>query len=529
MQFVSLGFAAFLAAVFVLYYLLPKRFQWILLLIASYVFYFFAGKTYLIFITVTSVTVYLLGRRIGALSEEQSAYLKAHKAELSAEEKKAYKAGIKKKKRTALLVGLLINLGILAALKYTNFAVRNINSVLSAFGAQGELQLVDFVLPMGISFYTFQAVGYLIDVWRGNYPPEKSLPKFMLFVSFFPQLIQGPISRFNDLSQTLYAPHDFDKKGVTNGFRRVLWGYFKKMVIADRLLTAVTGIIDAPDVYGGIFVFIGMLLYAVELYADFTGGIDITIGIAEMFGIKVKENFDRPYLSKNIEEYWRRWHITMGTWFRDYIFYPLSASKPMLKFVKKSRAALGDGFGKRLPLYVSTLIVWFATGIWHGASWNFIVWGLLNGFVIIISQELQPFYAWFHAHVKVEGTKIWDAFRVVRTFVLMCFIRSLDCYPTVGTTFKMMGEIFLRPNFAAVTGQAFIDLGLGAGDYIVAAVGVVAMTAVSLVGIKRPVRDRLSDNTFVNCASFVVLALAIVIFGAYGIDYDASRFIYGQF
>ena len=368
-----------------------------------------------------------------------------------------------------------------------------------------------------------------MDVWRGNYPPEKNLGKFMLFVSFFPQLIQGPISRFNELSETLYAPHDFEAENFRSGLMRVLWGYFKKVVIADRMLTAVTAIIDNTQTYSGIFVFIGMVFYAVELYADFTGGIDITIGIARMLGIRMAENFQRPYLSENIEEYWRRWHITMGTWFRDYIFYPLSVSKPTLRFAKKSRALLGDGFGKRLPVYVTTLIVWFATGIWHGASWNFIVWGLLNGIVIILSQELQPFYAWFHSHVKVEGTKIWRAFRVLRTFILMCFLRSLDCYASVGETLRMAASIFTRPNFGAVSAQSFLSLGLNGSDYLLLLLGTLLMIFVSVLGIKKPVLERLNEKPGVCGAIFVTLTLAILIFGAYGIDYDAARFIYAQF
>ena len=271
MLFTSYEFLGFLVLVFALYYLVPKKCQWIVLLVCSYLFYFIANPYYLIYISVTTLTVYFLGCRIEKLHEQQSHYLKAHKAELGKEEKKAYKKGIQKKQLRLLLAALLINLGILAVVKYTNFAIVNINSLLHFFGSGKELGVLDLLLPMGISFYTFQAVGYIIDVYRGTCPAEKNLFKFALFVSFFPQLVQGPISRFNDLSRTLYEEHSFRWETLSRGLQRILWGYFKKLVIADRILVAVNALIRNPDTYQGAFVLVGMLFYALELYAYFTG------------------------------------------------------------------------------------------------------------------------------------------------------------------------------------------------------------------------------------------------------------------
>ena len=279
-----------------------------------------------------------------------------------------------------------MNLGILAVLKYTNFAIANVNGIAALFTGRHSIARVNLVLPLGISFYTFQTMGYVIDVYRGKAEAEKNIFKMALFTSFFPQLIQGPISRFGELSQTLYAPHRFDFRTVWFGLERVLWGYFKKLVIADRIVVAVNAIVGQPDIYSGFYVFCGMLFYAAELYADFTGGIDITIGIAQMFGIQLAENFERPYFSKNIAEYWRRWHITMGTWFKDYLFYPLSASMPVLSMSTFCRKHFGAAAGRRIPVYFVTLVVWFATGIWHGASWNFVLWGVYFGIIIIIEK-----------------------------------------------------------------------------------------------------------------------------------------------
>ena len=529
MLFTSFGFILFLAILLPVYYLVPRRIQWMVLLAASYIFYAFAGWGCLVFIAVTTVSAWYGARQMDRLQRRQSAYLKARKDILTSEEKKAYKAQVKRKKFRWFLGILLLNFGILAVLKYTNFAIVNLNALLGAFGGE-PLGLVDLLLPMGISFYTFQTIGYVIDVYRGKYPAQENLPRFALFVSFFPQLVQGPISRYDDLGPQLLAEHPFEKKTVAFGLERVLWGYFKKVVIADRLLTAVTAIIGEPETYQGIFVLTGMFLYAVELYADFTGGIDITIGIAQAMGIGVKENFIRPYFSKNIEEYWRRWHITMGTWFRDYIFYPASVSKPMLAISKKSRTLLGPELGKRVPVYLATMLTWFVTGLWHGASWNFIVWGLLNGLVIILSQECAPLYRRFHSRFHVDGTWGWKVFQVIRTFWLMSALRSLDCYRDVPLTFSMVGTIFTRFSLTPLWDGSMMELGLGTGDWIVAGLGCLLMLGVSLRQRHGSVREQLAAApAAVRYGVVMALTFAVLIFGAYGIGYDASQFIYNQF
>ena len=331
-MFTSYAFAGFLAAVFVLYYVIPRRFQWMLLLAASLLFYFYAGKSYLVFIFLTGITVYASGRWMAKFDAELERYIQEIRSggipKPSREEKKAYKKKINGKKKRVMLLCLFLNIGILAVLKYTNFFIDNINYFRELSGAQ-PFSFMNLILPMGISFYTFQAVGYLLDVYWNKCRPQKNIFRFLLFVSFFPQLVQGPISRYGDMSETLYGGHSFDWKQVRFGLERILWGYFKKLVIADRISAAVGMLMEDPDYYTGAFVVVGMLFYAVQLYADFTGGIDITIGIAQVFGIRLEENFVRPFFSKNIAEYWRRWHITMGTWFRDYVFYPFSISRPL--------------------------------------------------------------------------------------------------------------------------------------------------------------------------------------------------------
>lgn len=525
MLFTSHNFVIFILLLFIIYYLIPKRFQWVLLLLASYIFYYFAGIKYLIYILFTTVSSYLITRKITSQKELQDAYLKTQKETLTREEKKKYKAAMKSRRFRWLLICLFLNFGILAVLKYSDFAIYNINRIFNQ-----ELSFFQFILPLGISFYTFQTMGYVIDVYREKYPAEKNLFRLALFISFFPQLIQGPISRFNDLKETMFEKHSFDGHNISFGATRILWGYFKKLIIADRLLIAVNTIIGDPDKYQGAYVLLGMFFYAIELYSDFTGGIDITIGIAEVLGIRIKENFIRPYFSKSIVEYWRRWHITLGTWFKEYLFYPISVCKPMLNLSKTSRARFGENIGKRIPVYIATLLVWFTTGFWHGGSWNFIVWGLANGVIILISQECAPLYAKFHQRCHVEHTFYYRLFQIARTFWLMSFLRTFDCYQDVSTTLKMYGSIVTKLNLGDLLSGGFMGLGLKLSDYIVLILAVLTILTVSLVQRRGSVRVKLATKPIlVRYAVYFLLFFSILIFGAYGTGYDASQFIYSQF
>ena len=530
MFFTSYEFIGFIIALFLLYYIVPQKWQWQLLLVASYAFYFAAGLKYLIYILATTVTIYAASRSIEQNQAAQTLYIKEHKAGLSKEEKKAYKDKCHKVRFRFLLLCLLVNLGILAVLKYTNFFIQNINGIMDAFGQTGHLSFVALALPLGISFYTFQAISYLLDVYRGTITAEKNIFRFALFVSFFPLLIQGPISRYGDLSPSLFEQHKFDSKTVSYGLQRMLWGYFKKMVIADRILAGVSCIINEPQTYNGAYAFVGMFFYTLELYADFTGGIDITIGIAQTMGITVQENFNRPYFSKSLKEYWRRWHISMCAWFRDYVFYPVSICKPMQKFSKFSRAHFGERVGKRLPVYISSFIVWLATGIWHGASWNFVVWGLANWLVLMVSEEFEPLYDKFHNRFGFSNKWGYKLFQVARTFALICILNLFDCFEKVSTTFQMIASVFTARNWRVLWDGSLLNIGLSAVDYGILAVGVVILLVVSLLQRKGSVRDRVALKAYpVRVCVWFGLFLLVLLLGAYGIGYDASQFIYNRF
>ena len=541
MLFTSYAFIGFLFLLVALYYVLPKKAQWPLLLLGSYVFYYYAGWTFLFYILAVTIITYVAGLLISRNKKSADARFSEMKEldksgsaspeEVGKEARKKFKEKEKSRRRKIMAIGITLALLILAVVKYTNFTIYNINGILSAFHAPKRINFLTIALPTGISFYTFQAVSYVIDVYRDRHEAQTNFFKYALFVSFFPQLVQGPISRYGDLSKELYSPHSFSGRTMERGFQRVLWGYFKKLVIADRILPAVNTMIDTPENFKGAYVFLVMMFYALELYADFTGGIDITIGIAEMLGIPVKENFERPFFSKNIAEYWRRWHITMGTWFTDYIFYPISVSGPMLKLSKWSRKHLGEKVGKRLPVYLASFIVWFTTGIWHGASWNFIVWGLGNFVVIMISQELEPLYRKFHKKVNTDGSTVYKTFQVGRTILIMSALRLFDCYRNVPLTFKMFGTMFTTWNWNTLGNGTLLQLGISRADYVILAIGTILLIVVSMFARSGSVRDKLEKKLPMpgRWILFTVLLLLILVFGAYGQGYDASQFIYNQF
>ncbi len=529
MQFTSFSFILFAALTLIVYYLVPRRTQWWVLLAASLGFYAFAGWECMIFILYTAAVTYLTARLMQKRADREDAYVEENRATLTKEERKAYRAKEKKKRLRILTVGLILGFGMLAVLKYTAFAVGNVNSILSAFGAQA-LTVPSLLLPLGISFYTFQSMGYLIDVYRKKVRAEDNFAKLLLFVSFFPQLLQGPISRFGDLQEQLIGEHAFNGENVRAGLFRVVWGYFKKLIVADTAMIGIKTLIEQSDKFDGVYVFLLILLYSAQIYGDFTGGIDITIGLSEAMGIRLAENFNRPFASRSTKEYWNRWHITMGTWFTDYIFYPLSVSKGMQKLSLTATKRFGKGFGMRLPVYTATIATWFLTGLWHGAGWNFIVWGLLNCLVILVSRECEPLYRRFYKRFpSLADNSIWIAWQMTRTFLLMGLIRSLDCYRDVPLTFRLWGSMLTKWNVGELFTGGLTSFGLGLAEWCVILGGIVVINIFDRLGRETPVHRRAAQKPVVWFAAACALVVLILIFGAYGIGYDASQFIYQQF
>ncbi len=518
MSFTSYSFLLFAGVLIAVYYWVPKRFQWWLLLLASWVFYLAAGWEYAGFLLTTILTTYLSVRAMGKNLRQRDEVL----ASLSREEKRELKAKVKSRNKRIMLSCIVLNFAILAVCKSC------LVSPFRALADRGPLTLLTLGLPLGISFYMFQSMGYVIDVYREKGKPEENFFKLALFASFFPQLIQGPISKFSQLAPTLFEPHDYDRKEVSFGLQRMLWGYFKKLVIADRIAPAVMAL-NAGD-YTGVSFLVLTVFYAVRIYGDFTGGIDIAIGLGQCLGVRMPENFIRPFFSKNIAEYWRRWHITLGEWMKDYIFFPISVSGPMRDLSKAARKKLGK-FGKRLPVYVASVATWFVTGIWHGLTPNFILWGMLNCAVIVVSEELTPLYERFHNRFRLKEKPLYGVFEMVRMFFLMNLIRACDLFPNVGEYFRRLGSLFVNPNLSALRDGTLMELGLTGLDYAIVFFGCLLLLAVSILEeTKGSVREILWQKPpALRWSLMFLLLVTVLLMGSYGIGYDASNFIYNQF
>ena len=325
------------------------------------------------------------------------------------------------KRRLITALTLVLNFGILGVLKYTNFIIFNFNQI-----AHGHLSFVDFALPIGISFYTFQSMGYLLDVCWKRQEVERSLLRFALFVSFFPQILQGPIGRFSRLAEQLYAEHRPDPVRTERAVLRILWGFFKKMVIADNAVYFVNALFDDYQQYPGLAVF-AVLAYSVQLYGDFSGGIDVVIGIGMLFGIDLDENFRRPYFAVSISDFWHRWHITLGL------------SGWMGKFKKFCRNKFGKQIARTLPIAVANVIVFLVVGVWHGAAWKYIIYGLYNGLIIGVSGMLTNVFRDMKKKCGIaKDSAGFHLFQVVRTFVLVNISWFFDRADTVGQAFAMM-------------------------------------------------------------------------------------------
>ena len=401
----SFAFLFFFGVLFIVYYLpFVKRYQWILLLAASYIFYGLAGNHNLIYIVITTVVTHIGANLLDQKNGIQEDYVKSQKGILPKAEIKAYKEKIKKEKQKISFVCIFINLGLLVVIKYGRFLAGNIGLI---FGKPNlaELSFLQIAVPLGISYYTLISIGYLLDVSKGKCRSEKNFFKTALFVSYFPQITQGPFSRFPDMAEKLFGKHDFSYEKLSYGCQRILWGFFKKMVIADRMKPMVDTIFGNYQEYSGFSLALGCMYFAIQLYADFSGYMDIVCGCSHVLGIELAENFKRPFLSKSLAEYWRRWHITLNAWFRDYLFYPLSISKAAVKFGRIGKKIFPPSIAKLTPSIFAMSIIWMATGIWHDASWKYVFWGICNGAIIIASMCLEPWFVSLREklHIKEEN------------------------------------------------------------------------------------------------------------------------------
>lgn len=420
MELYSILFISFMAIGLLGYYTIFHKQQWIWLLILSLAFYWYCGSEGIFYITFTSFTTWLGAKLMGQVDGENT----------------------KKKRKAILFFILILNFGLLFYLKYVNVIFSWSKSL---------------IIPLGISFYMFQAMGYLIDVYNGKYKAEANFAKLLLFLSFFPQLIQGPINRYDAMREQYEKKHQFSYDKARFAMYRIGYGMLKKFAIADILYGMIdfclgcdiSGnlLVDMEEIlsYPGSAFVVGIFLYAIYQYADFSGGIDMVIGVAELFDIQMAENFRQPYFATSLAEFWRRWHISLGKWMRDYVFYPFVLTKPMRDFGKWLKKNTSKHLGVVIPTVLGNLLVFFLVGAWHGASIHFVVWGIYNGLIIGLADLFAPLFKKINTclHIPVKS-KVMYVFRVVRTFLIVCIGGYFDRICDMRLAFQMMKDSFFN-------------------------------------------------------------------------------------
>lgn len=500
MSFFSLQFLLFFVILFFLYYAVPKKVQWVLLLFASAFFYLSISWGYAAFLFLSIAITYLGSRIMGNFSALAKEKLKAEG--LTKDDKKHIKKSYRDKKQIVLSLLLIINLGILAFFKYYHF--------LDVFNG------LSLILPLGISFYTFTSIGYCIDIFREEYEVEKNPFKYALFVSFFPHIMQGPISKFSTLMPELIKEHQFDYDKTTNGLKLMAWGFVKKFVLAGQMELFINMVSEKNS--SGIILILSTILYAFYIYADFSGYMDIVKGLSCCLGIKIAENFNQPYFSESVAEYWRRWHITLGEWFRNYLFYPIVRAKWCQGLSK---------YAKQLPAVVGLFIVWLCTGIWHGASLHYAVWGLYYGVLIIGAMLLKGHFEALGNKLKINvESKFFKTFRVLRTFFFVCVGYVFFQQPSMEKVFHVFSSS-LRAMYHLDFSLHLNNLGLGIQTLAICAFSPLLIISVWFIQRKTSIIYLISKKPFFIRYLFYALALWTIVF--LGAAFGENRFIYFQF
>lgn len=508
-NFTSFYFLCFYAFILIIYYLIPKKTQWIFLLFASVAFYLLTGNGALILYPVAASLAAYLAIRSMAGTEDG------------------------KKRRLALLFSVILLIGALIILKYINFGINTVNGVLSLWGAEENvIHGFHFLVPLGISFYTFSILGYVVDVYNGIAEPQKNFFRLALYGMYFPAVLSGPILRYREDGEQFFEPHPFDYRQVTFGLQRMVWGFFKTLVISERMNLVVNTVYDNYAQYPGIYIWIATVCFAFQLYTNFSGSMDIVLGMSQTFGIRLPENFETPFFSKNISEYWRRWHITLGVWMKEYVFYPLLRTNAFGSLGKKLRKKFGKKRGKQFTTFLAMFLLWFTVGIWHGGEWKFVIGsGLLHWFYIVSGELLQPFFEKIMEKFHINPKSRWlNGFRILRTFFLVnigfVFFRA----SSAADAFRMLKEGIAVWNPGVLFNGSLFTLGLDVIEATIAVVSLLILLAVSILQQKGSVRERIEKKKLpVRFLIWYALLFYIILLGHYGPDYSAAEFIYQGF
>ena len=497
MLFNSYNFLIFFPIVTLIYFVIPHKVRYIWLLIASYYFYMCWNAKYALILLFSTAITYASGRLIDRTNKKEDSKTN------------------RKRKKVFVALSFIINLSILFLFKYFDFAVENINKVLGLLHMQLLNPAFDVVLPVGISFYIFQALSYTMDVYRKDVNAEKNFLKYALFVSFFPQLVAGPIERSKNLLDQINERHYFNFQRIKDGILLMIWGLFQKIVIADRVAIVVDNVFNNFPQYGGVYVIVAVILFAFQIYCDFAGYSTMAIGAAKVMGFKLMENFNAPYMSMSVAEFWRRWHISLSTWFKDYLYIPLG----------------GNRKGK-IRKYVNIMIVFLVSGLWHGASWSFIVWGGLNGLFQIIGAELKKIRDWlvqkFNLNRETASHKIY---KILVTFLLIDFTWIFFRAKSLKAAWEMIKSIFTVHNPWVLFDESLYKLGLERKEFQLMIIAILILIVADFIkwrgySIRKWVYKQ---ERWFRWAFYIISILAVSIFGIWGPAFSESAFIYFQF
>ena len=511
-----------------LYAILPQKFRRISLLLSSYVFFWAVSGKLIAYLVFSTLSIHHTGIWLSGVQGECDRLIETS----GKEKRKEIKARSLKKQRLIVAFAVAVHIGLLLVLKYTPFFASNLNTLFGWLDIPLTLTVPSFVLPIGISFYTLQAVSYIFDVYRRKIPADRNLLRLALFMGFFPQIMEGPICRYSETAAQLWEAPKLRYQNLTFGIQRILFGLLKKIVIADRLNLLIKNVFSGYENYDGFVIAVAAVCYTIQLYMDFSGTMDLVIGSGQIFGIKLPENFKQPFFSKTISEFWKRWHITLGAWFKDYIFYPLSMSKPLKKLTGRARKRLGNHFGPLMAGAIALFCVWFCNGLWHGTGWNYIFFGMYHFGLILMGSIVEPLVLKITGKLHIQRSSFpYRCIQIVRTTVLVCVGELFFRAHGLRAGFSMFKRIFTNFSLSTVQDRSIFTFGMDKHDCLIV---LLTLLVIFIVGALKEqniaVRERLATkNIAVRFAAYYALILSIVIFGAYGAGYVPVDPIYAGF
>lgn len=522
MTYNSLAFFVFLFFFFIVYFLMPNiRLRQIIILTGNLIFYSFAGMDKLLLVIITSLVVYVFSR----LMEKTYAGFEKAKPELSPKEQMTLLAKYKKSCRKYLYAALILVAGVLVYIKIGKLIHwEEVNTF-------KEIRGKTLLVPLGISYYTFSSVGYLLDIYWRKIRCEHNYFKLLMCITYFPHIVQGPIGHYDRLLKQFSELPGYNNRRVCFGLQLFLWGIIKKMVIADRIALFSNTVFASPGEFAGIEIALAVVLGAVQIYADFSGCMDIVSGTAQMMGISLEQNFNHPFFSKSAAEFWRRWHITLGVWFKDYIYMPIATAPRFMSASVKIRKRLGIRAGQAFGMIFPLMIVWLLTGLWHGTGKDYIVWGLYWGGLIIFSgifaPEIKKLNAVLHVQTDSFGFRL---FQMIRTFGLFCIGRMFTVTGGLRGCITLWGSLFKEHRLWTLFDGSLFTHGLDQKNFYVVMFGILLMWLVSVLQEKSKLREEIAAFPLpLRWMIYYGAIVFVLIFGIYGGTYNASSFLYTGF